>query len=43
MKDEFTTIKMPKKLVEKLKDMKIHPRQPYYEVIEKLVEDGLSD
>jgi len=36
MKD-ITTIKISKKIVEELSNLKIHPRQSYEEVIEKLL------
>ena len=30
-------IKIPKEVKEKLDEIKIHPRQPYWEVIEELI------
>lgn len=38
MDEEKTSIRIPVKLREKLKERKIHPNQPYYEVIEELLE-----
>ena len=37
MKNEITTIKLSKRLVEELSKLKIHPRQSYEEVVEKLL------
>lgn len=37
MKD-YTTITVPRGTVEKLKKLRVHPRQPLYEVIEWLME-----
>ncbi len=36
---EITTIKVSKKIVERLSKLKIHPRQSYEEVIVKLLEN----
>lgn len=38
--DENTTIKISSKTRDKLEKLKIHPRQSYDEVIEKLLEDA---
>jgi len=38
MRKDITTIKISKKLVEELSKLKIHPRQAYQEVIEKILE-----
>jgi predicted CopG family antitoxin len=35
---EKTSIKVDKKLLEELKSLKIHPREPYEDVIKRLVE-----
>ena len=42
MKKEITTIKLSKKTAELLNRFKIHPRQPYEEVILKFVEETKS-
>ena len=34
-----TTIGLPKKTKKKLDKLKIHPREPYYEVIERLLRE----
>jgi len=33
-----TTIRVPEDIKKKLDELKIHPRQPYHEVIQKLLE-----
>jgi len=35
---DLTTITVPRETLEKLKKLKVHPRQPLYEVIEWLME-----
>ena len=39
MRNEITTVKLSKKTVELLNKLKIHPRQPYEEVILKLIRE----
>lgn len=39
-KKDITTIKLSKETVELLSKLKIHPRQPYEEVIVKLLRKG---
>lgn len=39
MRDDRTSIRIPVKLRERLKKRKVHPNQPYYEVIRELLED----
>lgn len=40
MKKDTTTIKLSKKTAETLSKLKIHPRQPYEEVILKLISEN---
>lgn len=40
MKKVITTIKLSKKTAELLGKLKIHPRQPYEEVILKLIDEN---
>lgn len=35
----MTTIKIPSEILKKLADLKIHPRQPYHEVIAALLKE----
>lgn len=39
MRDDKTSIRIPIELRERLKKRKVHPKQPYYEVIEELLEN----
>ncbi len=36
-KKDYSTIELKKSNIKKLKELKIHPQQPYHEVIEKLL------
>jgi len=38
--NEWSTIKIPKEQHKKLKEMKIHDNQAFWEVIEKLIEEA---
>jgi len=37
MGKELKTIKIPKKLKERIDDLKVHRNQPYYEVIDEAI------
>lgn len=39
---EYANIRVPVGLREKLRKRKIHPNQPYYEIIEDLLEEDKS-
>ena len=39
-KKEFTSIAIRKKELKKLEDYKVHPNQPMWEVIKKLIESN---
>lgn len=40
MEEEDTTIKVKKKIAKRLEKLKVHPRQPYEEVILELLDNN---
>lgn len=40
-KEEFTTISIKRKDLKKLEEIKVHPNQPIWEVIEKILKNAI--
>ena len=40
MEDDYTTIRIPKTTLKQIEDLKLHPSEPYHEVIERHLNKG---